>query len=62
MLVTFSDPESFVRGDPTLTKSYAFLVNEDRNSTKSRPLSAVSKTQFSGGPMMAQMNVGLVAL
>ena len=53
--ITCTDPESLVRGGPTLTMFYFFIVDErkeDPNTTKSGPSSL--KWRFAGGPMMGQ--------
>ena len=62
LLVVRADPESFVRGGPTLTKFlfFHFSVDESRedpNTTKNGSLShyqPVSKKRFASGPMMVQ--------
>ena len=46
------DPESFVRGSPTLTKFSFFIVNEGRENTAGHHQPASKR--FAGVPMMAQ--------
>ena len=57
----YADPERFVRGGPTLTTLFVFLVDEwreDPKTTLSGPSSACQqkaiKCRFAGVPLMAQ--------